>query len=129
MSEPAWVNDDVVIAVHRRQLAEHGGDDGVRDATLLESALRKPKNLYHYGEPKSDIAAMAAAYAFGICNNHPFVDGNKRTAFVICQLFLKLNGKELTASQVNKYQMFLNLADGKVTEQELTDWIARSIVV
>ena len=127
MKEPVWVIDNVVLAIHRRQLAEHGGGDGVRDASLLESALGKPKNLFHYGDPKPDLAAMAAAYAYGICKNHPFVDGNKRTAFVICQLFLKLNGTELTAPQTEKYDMFLNLAAGKITEQELTEWIGKHL--
>lgn len=127
MNEPVWIIDDVVLAVHRRQLAEHGGGDGVRDTSLLESALGKPKNLYHYSDPKPDLAAMAAAYAYGICKNHPFVDGNKRTAFVICQLFLKLNGAELTASQAEKYETFLNLAAGKITEQELVDWITKNL--
>jgi len=127
MKEPVWIIDGVVLAVHRRQLAEHGGGDGVRDASLLESALGKPKNLYHYSDPKPDLAAMAAAYAYGICKNHPFVDGNKRTAFVICQLFLKLNGAELTASQAEKYEAFLNLAAGEITEQELVDWITKNL--
>lgn len=127
MKEPVWIIDAVVLAVHRRQLAEHGGGDGVRDASLLESALSKPKNLYHYSDPKPTLAAMAAAYACGICNNHPFIDGNKRTAFVICLLFLKLNDAELTASQTEKYEIFLNLAAGDVTEQELTHWITKHL--
>ena len=125
MTEPIWVKDEVVLAVHNRQLAEHGGGEGIRDLSLLDSALHKPKNLYHYSDPKPTLAAMAAAYAYGICNNHPFVDGNKRTAFVICQLFLNLNGVELLTSQTEKYETFLQLAAGDISERELAAWISQ----
>lgn len=123
MKEPVWIQDAVVTAVHRRQLAEHGGGDGVRDAGLLDSALNKPKHLWTYGDPTPDLAALAASYAFGIAHNHPFVDGNKRTAFVVCRLFLKLNGVDLTASQPEKYDTFLKLASGALTENQLAEWI------
>ncbi len=129
MREPVWVREDVVIAVHRRQLAEHGGGDGLRDMTLLESALAKPQNMYIYEDPKSDLGALAAAYAYGICTNHPFVDGNKRTALVICRLFLKLNGTNITASQTDKYQTFMDLAASKVTQVELQNWIAENLAI
>ncbi len=128
MSEPIWILDDVVVAIHRRQLAEHGGGDGIRDQGLLASALEKPKNLYQYSEPKPDLAAMAASYAYGICRNHPFVDGNKRTAFVICHLFLKLNGKAIHAPQEEKYQIFMDLAAGDMSEEALTEWIRNNLV-
>lgn len=122
--EPVWVLNEAVRAIHRRQIAEHGGADGVRDAGLLDSALNKPKNLYHYGGEGVSISALAAAYAFGIARNHPFVDGNKRTAFVVFRLFLKLNGITLNASQEEKYSSFLALAAGGLTEEQLARWLA-----
>jgi len=124
MSEPVWIRDDVIIAIHRRQLSEHGGGDGVRDLGLLDSALNKPKNLYHYNDPKPDLAKLAASYAYGIARNHPFVDGNKRTAFVACRLFLKLNGADIEVSQEGKYNTFLKLAAGEISEEELVEWIS-----
>ncbi|NET71411.1 MAG: type II toxin-antitoxin system death-on-curing family toxin [Sphaerospermopsis sp. SIO1G2] len=127
MQEPVWVNDAVVLPIHRRQLAEHGGGDGMRDAGLLDSALNKPKQLWHYGDPKPDLADIAAAYAYGIARNHPFVDGNKRTAFVVCHLFLKLNQIELVADQKNKYDTFIKLAAGELSEEELAQWIRQNI--
>ncbi len=123
MQEPLWIQDAVVVAVHRRQLAEHGGSDGLRDAGLLDSALNKPKHLWAYGNPLPDVAALAAAYAFGIARNHPFIDGNKRTAFVVCRLFLKLNNINLMALQHEKYDIFLKLATGELTESALAEWI------
>ena len=123
MSEPIWVRDDVVLAIHNRQLAEHGGSDGVRDAGLLASALARPKNLFAYSDPPADLASLAAAYAFGIARNHAFVDGNKRTAFVVCRTFLLLNGLTLAASQEEKYTAFLRLASGELGEDELAAWI------
>lgn len=127
MVEPLWVHEDVALAVHRRQIAEHGGGDGVRDAGLLESALNKPKNLFHYSDPKPTLAAMAASYAYGIALNHPFVDGNKRTAFVVCRLFLKLNGADMVAPQEEKYSTFLALAAGELSEEALAQWIAEHL--
>jgi len=127
MFEPVWVRDDVARAVHRRQIAEHGGGDGVRDAGLLDSALNKPKNLYHYSDPKPELAAMAASYAYGIARNHPFIDGNKRTAFVVCRLFLKLNGADIAASQEEKYSTFLALSAGDLTEEALAQWITEHL--
>lgn len=128
MAEPTWIRDDVVLAIHRRQLAEHGGSDGLRDAGLLESALARPKNLLAYSELEPDLADLAAAYAFGIARNHPFVDGNKRTAFVVCRMFLKLNGRDIDASQEDKYSTFLSLAEGSLGEQELGQWIREHLV-
>lgn len=120
--EPIWVRDDVVLAVHRRQIAEHGGMDGVRDISLLQSALSKPKNLFFY-EENIRLERLATSYAYGIARNHPFLDGNKRTAFVVCRLFLKLNGIELNASAEAKYTTFIHLAEGSLSEAALTDWI------
>lgn len=127
MNEPVWVLDELVPAIHQRQLAEHGGDTGVRDAGLLSSALARPQQLFAYGGPQVTIAQLAAAYAAGIAHNHPFVDGNKRTAFVVCMLFLRLNGLALDASQEEKYQTFLALAAGGLAESALAVWIEQHI--
>jgi death-on-curing protein len=121
--EPTWVRDDVVRAIHLRQLAEHGGDGGLRDQGLLESALARPKNLLAYGDPEPDLPALAASYAFGIARNHPFIDGNKRTAYVVCRTFLLLNGLDVKASQENKYLTFLKLAQGDLSEEQLAEWL------
>lgn len=127
MKEPVWIDDLLVAALHRRQIAEHGGAEGIRDSGLLESALNRPKQLYYYGDPPPDLAALAASYAFGVARNHPFFDGNKRTSLIICRLFLSLNGYELVASQIDKYQTFLSLAAGELTEERLADWIRLNI--
>jgi death-on-curing protein len=118
-----WVRDDAVRPIHRRQLAEHGGADGIRDEGLLSSAMAHPRNHVAYSHPKPSLSTLAAAYAFGIARNHPFIDGNKRTAFVVCELFLALNGKSLQATQHEKYQTFLSLAAGEVSEEQLSHWI------
>lgn len=123
MPEPNWILEDVVSAVHKRQIAEHGGAEGVRDVNLLLSALAKPRNLYNYSDSKPDISAMAASYAYGIARNHPFVDGNKRTALVVCRLFLKLNGVELTITNAEKYHIFMRLAAGKLSKEKLANWM------
>ena len=123
MNEPIWLQDAVVAAIHSRQLAEHGGLDCVRDPGMLSSALARPKNAFAYSQPKPDIPALAAAYAFGIIKNHPFVDGNKRTAYVLCRTFLRINGQDIDATDVDKYQTFLGVADGTIAESQLADWI------
>jgi death on curing protein len=110
----------VAVAAHAEQLAEHGGGEGVRDERLLESAMARPQNLAAYGDP--DIADLAAAYAFGIARNHPFVDGNKRTAAVVSETFLVLNGQSLTASDAELVVAFLALAAGELSEEEMADW-------
>ncbi len=127
MRELNWVRNDVVLAIHRRQLAEHGGGEGIRDDGLLESALSKPKSLYHYSNPKPSLAALAASYAYGIAMNHPFVDGNKRTALIVCQLFLHLNNAKLKTCQTEKYDTFMKLASGNLSELDLTKWIAKNL--
>lgn len=108
------------MAAHAEQIAEHGGGEGVRDAGLLESAMARPQNLASYGEP--DAAALAAAYAYGIARNHPFVDGNKRTAAVVSETFLILNGYTLTATDAELVVAFLALAAGELSEEETADW-------
>jgi death on curing protein len=125
MDEPVWVLDEVVPAVHGRQLAEHGGSAGVRDDGLLASALARPKQLFAYGGADATLSRLAAAYAYGIARNHPFVDGNKRTAFVVSLLFLRLNGLTLGVSQEEKYNTFLALAAGELEESALAEWIER----
>jgi death-on-curing protein len=127
MAEPVWIRQDVVLAVHRRQLAEHGGGEGVRDAGLLDSALARPKNLLAYSGGEPDLPRLAASYAWGLIRSHPFVDGNKRTAYVVCRTFLKLNGLDLNASQEEKYLTFLQLAEGLLSEDELAAWITRNL--
>ncbi len=120
---PIWVRPDVVTAIHQRQLAEHGGATGVRDAGLLASALERPRNLLAYGDPSPDIAELAAAYGFGIARNHPFVDGNKRTALVVMLGFLRLNGVALAAPAQDIYQMIMDLAAGILDEEGLANWL------
>jgi death on curing protein len=116
-----WIASDVLYAVHEEQLAEHGGLAGLRDANALESAVARPEQLAHYGTP--DIAELAAAYGFGIARNHPFSDGNKRTAFVAVELFLALNGYALTADDSDCILTMLSLAAGHMEEAVFAQWI------
>lgn len=118
-----WIDRTLALAIHERQLSEHGGGSGVRDEGLLESALAKPQQLYAYGDPPPDIAALAASLAFGLARNHPFVDGNKRTAHVAYRVFLALNDAELDASGEEKYLHMLSLAEGSLTETEFANWL------
>ncbi len=120
-----WVTGAVAIAAHAEQVAEHGGDDGIRDRGLLDSATARPVNLAGYGEP--DVADLAAAYAFGIAQNHPFVDGNKRTAAVVSETFLMLNGYQLTATDAELVVAFVALAGGELSEAEMADWFRQHI--
>ena len=129
MSEWVWLNRDVVIAIHEVQLAEHGGGAGVRDAGLLDSALSKPHQLHHYGEPKPDAAALAAAYGYGISRNHPFIDGNKRTGYVAAELFLRLNGWRLNADDASCVLTMLAVAAGDITEEAFAVWLRTHSVV
>ncbi len=127
MAQIVWLLEETVIAIHHRQISEHGGSEGLRDEGLLASALARPQNLLAYAQPRPDLAALAAAYAFGIARDHPFVDGNKRTALVAARTFLLLNGVNLEASQDEKYLTFLQLAQGTLTEEQLADWIRKRI--
>ncbi len=127
MAEIIWILEETVYAIHSRQIAEHGGTDGVRDDGLMLSALAKPQNLYAYGE-NVEIYELAASYAFGIAKNHPFLDGNKLTAYVVMRTFLLINGFDIEANQEEKYITFLKLAEGNLSEKELVDWIKEKSV-
>lgn len=116
-----WLNAEVLQAVHLEQLAEHGGGAGTRDQALFESALARPHNLAHYGNP--DVFDLAAAYAVGLAKNHPFVDGNKRTAYVAMELFLILNGTQLTADDASATLTMLAVAAGDIDEPTLAQWL------
>ena len=118
-----WIERALVLALHERQLAEHGGGLGVRDEGLLESALARPQQLHAYGDPPPDLAALAASLAFGLARNHPFVDGNKPTATVACELFLVLNDATLQASNIELYPVYLSLAEGSLDEAGFADWL------
>ena len=120
-----WVDRSFAVAVHDQQLAIHGGGSGLRDGGLLDSALARPQNLAAYGDP--DVAALAASYAFGLARNHPFVDGNKRTALVVCETFIIDNGCLLKASDAELAVLFDALAAGKIGEDELSDWLRERI--
>ena len=121
MSEPIWIENDLVFAIHDRQLAEHGGAEGLRDESLLHSALARPLNHFHY--TGADIIDLAAKYTAGIVQNYPFVDGNKRTGFIVGVLFLELNGYRFTASEEDAAQAVLELAAGTVDEDSFCDFL------
>ena len=118
-----WLEKALVLAIHDRQVAEHGGSAGVRDEGLLESALARAQQLHAYGNPAPDPADLAASLAFGLARNHPFVDGNKRTAHVAYRAFLALNGAELVATDEDKYVKMLALAEGKLAERGFAAWL------
>ena len=122
MSEPDWLTREIIIAIHDEQLAAHGGASGLRDMGLLESALDRPRNRWRY--EKTNLAELAAAYAFAIARNHPFVDGNKRTALLALYTFLGINGIDFRVTEPDAAAMILALAAGEVNEQGLTQWIS-----
>ena len=119
--KPVWVAEEVVLAIHERLLAEHGGASGLRDGEMLESALARPQQLLAYGEP--DLYDLAAAYAGGIVRNHPFVDGNKRTAFMTAFVFLTRNGVQLIAPEIEAVQIVTALAANELEETEFAGWL------
>ena len=123
-----WIERALALALHERQLAEHGGGTGVRDEGLLESALAKPQQLFAYGDPPPDLAGLAASLAFGLARNHPFVDGNKRTGFVAAELFLRLNGWVLTADDASCVLTMLAVAAGDITEEAFAAWLREHAV-
>ena len=126
MSNWVWLDARVLRAVHDEQLAEHGGAVGVRDGGLFESALARPENLAAYGQP--DVASLAAAYGFGLARNHPFIDGNKRTAFVAVELFLECNGYSLGADDADCVLTMLAVAAGTLNETQFAAWIRQHAV-
>ena len=125
MSEPIWLPREVVLAIHDEQIAEHGGLAGTRDANLLDSAMARPQNAYVYGE--QDFCALAALYAAGIVRNHPFADGNKRSAFVACELFLNLNGLALLANDDACISNTVALAAGEIDEHAYAGWLRANV--
>ncbi len=122
-----WISKALALAIHERQLAEHGGGSGVRDAGMLDSALARPEQRFAYGDPPPDLAELAAALAFGLARNHPFVDGNKRTAHVCYRVFLLLNHCELVASDEDMYLAMLRLAEGALDESGFAAWLRERI--
>jgi death-on-curing protein len=124
-AEPIWLSFDLALAIHDRQLAEHGGPIGLRDPNMLESALARPVNQWAYGE--DDLCALAAAYAYGVARNHPFADGNKRTAWVFARLFLRLNGQSLAFTPVEAIETVLALAAGSLNEFDLAGWFRQHL--
>lgn len=123
-----WIGKPLALAIHNRQLAEHGGGTGVRDEVLLDSALARPQQLHAYGDPPPDLADLAASLAFGLARNHPFVDGNRRTAHVCYRVFIALNGGDLIAGDEDKYLAMLSLAEGGLAEAGFADWLRKRIV-
>ena len=122
-----WIERPLAIAIHERQLAEHGGASGVRDDGLLDSALGRPQQLQAYGDPPPDLADLAASLAFGLARNHPFIDGNKRTAAVACETFIMLNGGTLDADDLELYPQYIGLAEGSLSEAEFAIWLREHI--
>lgn len=125
MTTPIWVERTAVLLLHDESIALHGGASGVRDVGLLESALARPQNLHAYGE--GDAAALAAAYAFGIIKNHPFIDGNKRTGFLAAALFLEANGARFVASEADTVMRTLALAAGEIGGAEFAAWLRENV--
>jgi death-on-curing protein len=126
MDEPEWVLKSVVLALQEEQLAEHGGRGGLRDEGLLDSALARPRNAFAFGG-ETDLASLAAAYAAGIAKNHPFIDGDKRVSNVVTFMFLALNGYNLQADAAEQVRVWLAVADGTMSEEQVADWIRNRI--
>jgi death-on-curing protein len=127
MKEPIWIDKPEALIAHSMQLAEHGGSSGLRDETLLDSALAKPRNVFASADSVS-LPRLAASYAFGLARNQAFVDGNKRTALVVSEGFLRVNGLKVISPPEEKYFTFLHLADGSLSKDDLTDWFTKHAV-
>lgn len=127
MLEPKWILIGVILEAHKLQILGHGGSIGIRDRSLLESALNAPKNCYHYEDPKPSLEKLAASYAHSITRNHPFVDGNKRISLIACEIFLEINGKTLTASEDEKYVSIFGLAERTLSLQDFSSWIEQYV--
>lgn len=128
MSDSVWISLELALVIHKRQLAEHGGIEGVRDEGMLSSALARPQHLVAYSNEPPSISQLAAAYTFGIAKNHPFLDGNKRTAAVVCETFIDLNGHQLDADDQSFCTAILQLAEGSLSEEELAEWLSEHLV-
>lgn len=126
MKTPRWVSLRSLLLLHAESLAEHGGMIGLRDRGLLESALSRPRNVFAYSK-ECDFADLASAYAYGLCRNHPFRDGNKRAALLAAGLFLGLNGRRLLADPLEVIEVFFALAAGNLSEKELAEWFRKNI--
>jgi death-on-curing protein len=126
VNEPIWIRQDVVLRLHEESLMLHGGPEGIRDLGLLESALSRPRNLLAYSEDSPSLARLAAAYAKGIVANHPFVDGNKRTAYIVALTLLRLNGLEVTATKEDRVLTFWTVAASEISEDQLAFWFERN---
>lgn len=124
-----WISRAIAMAIHDRQLAEHGGSAGVRDEGLLDSALARPQQRHAYGDPAPDLADLAASLAYGLARNHPFVDGNKRTAHVCYRVFLRLNNGDIDVSDEEKFANIIGLAEGSISEAEFADWLRKHIKI
>lgn len=124
-----WISRTLALAIHDRQLAEHGGGTGVRDEGLLDSALARPQQLFAYGDPPPDLAALAASLAHGLARNHPFVDGNKRTAAVACEVFIVLNSGRLQTTDPELYPQYIGLSEGSISEADFATWLRAHLVV
>ncbi len=122
-----WISKRLALAIHERQLAEHGGIAGVRDDDLLESAISRPQQMAAYGDPPPDLADLAASLAFGLARNHPFLDGNTRTAAVACETFIVLNGGRLMADTLALYPEYIALAEGSLAEADFAAWLRRHL--
>ena len=125
--EPEWISEEEAITIHSRQLAEHGGGDGVRDMGLLQSAMARAQNAFHYNQVVS-LSKLAACYGYGIAKNHAFIDGNKRTAYVVMRTFLLVNGYSLNATKEEKYLTMYDVAQGHFTEEQLADWLESKLL-
>jgi death-on-curing protein len=124
VSDPRWLTREIVIVLHGELIAEHGGPAGLRDEAALESAVARPQQKHHY--ETQDLVALAAAYAFGLCSSHPFVDGNKRVALASLDVFLRINGWALTATEVEAVTTILELATGALSEEGLVEWVRKN---
>ena len=126
MKEPVWLEKQALLILHAKGLARFGGPEGVRDEGLLDSALARPRNAFHYDGQK-EVSALAASYAFGLAKNHPFVDGNKRVAFMAIGVFLAVNGWALKADSVGAIQAMMALAGGEIGESQFAAWLKHNI--
>lgn len=127
MKEPRWVDRRAILLLHAATLAEHGGSPGIRDEGLLDAALGRPQNRFAYGR-EVDIPVLAAAYGFGLARNHPFIDGNKRIAFIATSLFLRLNRHRLVAERADEVRAMLELSAGRLSEKAFAKWIRKHCV-